>query len=66
MHQSFLTTVPTGPGISVGIAGLKCHALSSVSSPQCMELRGFDSMPKPAGVISHLAAVILSGLLAGL
>ena len=34
-HQSFVTIVPMGLGIAGDIAGLKSHALSSVSSLQC-------------------------------
>ena len=42
MHQSFVSPSPMGPKIAGDIPGLKCHILTSVSSPQC---RGtFDSI----------------------
>ena len=36
MHQSFVTPGPHGALDSWGIAGLKCHVLTSASSPQCL------------------------------
>ena len=55
MHQSLVTKAPMGPCFDLNIVPAvlwKCGA--------------FDSLPKTAGVISHLPAGVLAGLLTGL